>query len=97
MENERLNNIIVTLHGEIENLKNVVKDLDKSDMIIRDLENKLHFYMNENEKLNKILVARSSYNYWSFFLILEKIRIFTSIFLLLLYLVTILLLYNFII
>ena len=61
LENDRLNGIIITLHTEIENLKTAVKDLDKSDNIIRDLENKLKFYIDENDKLNKILVSRSTY------------------------------------
>jgi hypothetical protein len=63
VENERLNNVIVEQHQEYEILKITVRDLEKSTGIIRDLESKLRFYVNENDKLNRILVTRSVSGY----------------------------------
>lgn len=36
-----------------------MNNLEKTDNVIGDLETKLKFYVNENDKLNKILMNRS--------------------------------------
>eukprot|EP00825_Cyclidium_porcatum_P032392 TRINITY_DN3468_c0_g1_i2.p1 TRINITY_DN3468_c0_g1~~TRINITY_DN3468_c0_g1_i2.p1 ORF type:complete len:392 (-),score=99.11 TRINITY_DN3468_c0_g1_i2:118-1293(-) len=63
LENERLNGVILNLHNDIEQLKITIKDLEKSDTLVRDLESKLKFYISENDKLNRILLNRSQQYY----------------------------------